>query len=124
MAVKFTKLDYGQTKHILAIPDHYVAIAIRIPKASAAGGVVVSENGRLIVKAGTVYPSNDNKAEGIILQDYDVTDGDVTAALLKHAFLRGDRLPAALEAAAQTALPMICVIPAVGSGDADDGDGD
>lgn len=113
MTVKLTQIEYTQSKHILAIPDHYVAIAIKIPKASAATGIVSNVNGRFVVKAGTVYPTNDAKAEGVILQDYDVTDGDVTAALLKHAFLRGDRLPAAIASAAQAVLPMICVIPAV-----------
>ena len=34
MTVKLNTQDYGQTKHILAIPDHYVNIAIKIPKAS------------------------------------------------------------------------------------------
>lgn len=115
MAVKFTTQDYGQTKHILAIPDHYVNIAIKIPKASAAGGIVVQENGRFIVKAGTVYPSNDNKAQGLIFQDYDVTDGDVTAALMIHGFVRGDRLPANIETTAAAVMPGIFVLKKVGA---------
>lgn len=33
-------------------------------------------NGRLIVKAGTPFPSNDSKCEGYIYKDVDVTQGD------------------------------------------------
>lgn len=115
MTVKLTTQDYGQTKHILAIPDHYVNFAIKIPKASAAGGIVVQENGRFIVKAGTVYPANDNTAQGLIFQDYDVTDGDVTAALMVHGFVRGDRLPANINAAAAAVMPGIVVLKKVGA---------
>lgn len=115
MTVKLTQTEYTQGKHILAIPDHYVNIAIKIPKASAAEGIVVQENGRFIVKAGTVYPSNDNKAQGLIFQDYDVTDGDVTAALMIHGFVRGDRLPANINTAAAAVMPGIVVLKKVGA---------
>lgn len=113
MSVKFKTQDYGQTQHILAIPDHYVSIAIKIPQATQAGGIVVSENGRLIVKAGTVYPANDATAQGLIFQQYDVTDGDVTAALMIHGFVREDRLPAAITSAAAAKMPLICVVPTI-----------
>ena len=36
---------------------------------------------RQIIKAGTIYPSNDNKAIGVVLQDYDVTESDASMAL-------------------------------------------
>ena len=111
MAVKFKTIEYGQSKHILAIPDHYVCLAIKIPQASAAGGIVVKENDRFIVKAGTVYPANDSTAKGLIFQDYDVTDGDKPAALLIHGFVRADRLPAQISSSA--VLPQITVVPAV-----------
>lgn len=111
MSVKIKTQEYGQGRHILAIPDHYVSIAIKIPQATQAGGIVVSQNGRLVVKAGTVYPANDATAQGLIFQDYDVTDGDVTAALLIHGFVRGDRLPAAINANAK--LSQITVVPAI-----------
>lgn len=110
MAVKLTHQEYGTDKHILAIPDHYVNIAIKIPQAKSVSGIVVEENGRKIVKAGTVYPTNDAKATGIIFQDYDVTDGDVNAALMIHGFVREDRLPAAVTTEAQAVLPLIRVV--------------
>lgn len=114
MSVKLNTIDYAQgSPHILAIPDHYVNIAIKIPQATAAGGIVTERNGRYVVLAGTVYPANDGTAQGLIFQDYDVTDGDTTAALMIHGFVREDRLPAKIETAAAAVLPMIKAIPAI-----------
>lgn len=48
--MKFTIKEYDSAKHILAIPDHYVAIARTAEKATAAGGMVVSEMVDLLSK--------------------------------------------------------------------------
>lgn len=118
MSVKLKEINYVQgSPHILAIPDHYVNIAIKIPQATAAGGIVVSRNNRLVVLAGTVYPANDSTAQGLIFQDYDVTDGDKTAALMIHGFVREDRLPQKIAATAAAVLPMIKALPAVPDGE-------
>ena len=93
--MKFTIKEYDSAKHILAIPDHYVAIARTAEKATAAGGMVVSENGRFIIKAGTVYPANDATAIGVVLNDYDVTDGDAMMAVVMHGFIKTAALPVA-----------------------------
>lgn len=111
--MKFTTKEYGSEKHILAIPNHYVTIARTAAKATAAGGMVVSENGRFIIKAGTVYPANDETAIGLVMQDYDVTDSDASMAIIIHGFVRADRLPAALSATAKPVLPQITVIAAI-----------
>lgn len=111
--MKFTTKEYDSAKHILAIPDHYVAIARTAAKATTVGGMVVSENGRFIIKAGTVYPANDETAIGLVLQDYDVTDSDASMAIVIHGFVREDRLPAALSTTAKPVLPQITVIAAI-----------
>lgn len=108
MSVKIKEIGYTQSKHILAIPDHYVNIAVKIPKATEAEGIVTLVNNRMIVKAGTVYPANDSTAIGLVFQDYDVTDGDVTAAIMIHGFVREDRLPAVISEEAK--LPQITVV--------------
>lgn len=108
--MKFTTKEYDSAKHILAIPDHYVAIACTAPKATAADGMVVSENGRFIIKAGTVYPANNETAIGLVMQDYDVTDSDASMAIIIHGFVRADRLPHDLSAEAKPVLPQITVI--------------
>lgn len=111
--MKFTTKEYDSAKHILAIPDHYVAIARTAAKATAAGDMVVSENGRFIIKAGTVYPANNETAIGLVMQDYDVTDSDASMAIIIHGFVRADRLPADLSETAKSVLPQITVIAAI-----------
>lgn len=105
--MKFTIKEYDSAKHILAIPDHYVAIARTAKKATAADGMVVSENGRFIIKAGTVYPANNETAIGLVMQDYDVTESDASMAIVLHGFIRADRLPTQPSDAALKNLRMI-----------------
>lgn len=95
-------VDYASTKNILAVPDHYVAVAKKIAKDSS---LAVTEEGRKIVKAGTIYPANGATAEGVILNDYDVTDGDQMAAVVIHGFVLKAKLPA--EPASGVNLPLI-----------------
>lgn len=92
MAVKMKTMDYASSKQILATPDHYVAIARKLEKDST---LAVTEEGRKIVKAGTLFPANDATAIGVVLNDYDVTDGDQQAAILIHGFVLKAKLPAA-----------------------------
>lgn len=91
MTMKFTKTEYASSKGILATPDHYVAIAKKLEKGSS---LAVTEEGRKIVKAGTIFPANDATAIGVILNDYDVTDGDQAAAVVIHGFIQKSKLPA------------------------------
>jgi prophage protein len=108
--MKYKTIAYDSAKHILAMPDHYVSIArkaTKATKATEAGGMVVKEGDRFIIKAGTIYPSNDNKAIGVVLQDYDVTESDVSMAIVLHGFIRADRLPTQPSDAALKNLRMI-----------------
>lgn len=107
--MKIKETVYNEpTKQILAIPDHYVALAqMHLQASSEEAGLAVLENGRYIVKAGTIYPSNDADAEGVILNDYDVTDGDAHMAVVYHGFVKQEALPEEPTALAVTALPMI-----------------
>ena len=57
-----------------------------------------------IVKAGTIFPSNDASAKGILLHDVDISNGAQPAALIVAGYILEDRLPAAPDAAAVTAL--------------------
>ena len=71
----------------------------------------VTQNGRKIIKAGTLYPSNDSSAIGIVWADYDVTDGDRTGALIIHGFVKTKALPVIPSSAAKGALKMIQFLP-------------
>ena len=61
-------------------------------------------NGTKYVKMGTVYPANDATAEGIVYEDVDVTTGDMPGSVVLKGVVYTDRLPVALQEAAQTAL--------------------
>lgn len=102
MAMKMKQTVYnGPAKQILAIPDHYVAIAYKHAKATTeVPGLATLQDGRYIVKAGTIYPSNDAKAIGVVLNDYDVTDGDEMMAVVIHGFIQKSKLPVAPNEAA------------------------
>lgn len=106
--VEFKHTDYTTAKGVLVFPDHYVSVAHTFKKDDAAA---VPQDGRKIVKAGTLYPSNDDKAIGIVWADYDVTDGDRTGALIIHGFVKTKALPFIPSPAAKGALKMIQFLP-------------
>lgn len=108
MAVEFNKAEYGTKKQILAIPDHYVAYSETFAKDHALSATI---NGRKIVRAGTIFPSNDANAVGIVLNDLDVTNGDQTGAIVVHGFIATAKLPALPSANAKTALKAIEFYP-------------
>ena len=109
MAMKVKEITYNApTKQILAIPDHYVALGQKHALANAGTpGLAVLEGTRYIVKAGTIWPANDATAKGVVLNDYDVTEGDEMMAVVIHGFIKLDGLPAVPDAAAITALKQI-----------------
>lgn len=108
MSVSYKKQDYITGKQILAFPDHYVCVAHTFLKDDAAA---ITEDGRKIIKAGTIYPTNDANAQGIVFSNVDVTDGDVTSAILIHGFVKTAALPAAPAEAAKTALKQVSFLP-------------
>lgn len=108
MSVEHKHQSYVTGKQILVFPDHYVSVAHTFMQNDAAA---VTVDGRKVIKAGTIYPSNDANAKGVVWADYDVTDGDVTGALIIHGFIKTAALPAAPASAAKTALPMVAFLP-------------
>lgn len=107
MAMKMKEIEYGApAKQILAIPDHYVALGFKHAKAAAGSeGLATLVDGRYVVKAGTFYPANDATAIGVVLNDYDVTDGDATMAVVMHGFIKKAALPVAPDVTVD--IPMI-----------------
>ena len=105
MAITTISQDYTTGKQILAFPDHYVSVAHTFLKDDAAA--TTTSDGRKVIKAGTIYPTNDASAIGIVFNDMDVTTGDATGALLIHGFVKTAALPEAPEATAKTALKQI-----------------
>lgn len=108
MAVEHNSQTYVTGKQILMFPDHYVSVAHTFAKNDAAA---VTVDGRKVIKAGTIYPANDASAIGVVWADYDVTNGDVTGALIIHGFVKTAALPAEPADAAKTALPLVAFMP-------------
>lgn len=115
--MRFESQTFGNRKNILAFPDHYVATK------AVVDSTLVSANaeGKKIIPAGTIVGGatgapfltniankigvqNDADAEGVLLEDADVTYGDVYAAVLIHGFVETAKLPTPPDAAAKTAL--------------------
>lgn len=61
-------------------------------------------NDEKIVKAGTIYPANDNTAIGIVYEDVNVTSGNMPGSVVTQGKVYKDRLPVAIASAAQSAL--------------------
>ena len=117
MAMKMKAIEYGApAPQILATPDHYVAFGYKHAKAvSGSTGLATLVDGRYIVKAGTIYPANDSTAVGIVLNDYDVTDGDAMMAVVVHGFIKVAALPAVPVANAVGAMKQITFLPLAGA---------
>ena len=105
MSVEFNHTDFQTGKNILVFPDHYVCKAHTFRQNDAAATTV---DGKKIIKAGTIYPSNDANAVGVVWADYDVTKGDVTGAIIIHGFVKKSALPVA--PADTVKLPMIAFL--------------
>lgn len=111
MSVEFKHSDFQTGKGILVFPDHYVCVAHTFAQNDAAATTMA--DGRKIIKAGTIYPSNDSNAIGVVWADYDVTNGDITGSLIVHGFVKTKALPVVPSANAIAALNMIKFFPVV-----------
>lgn len=111
MSQLFKQTDYAGQKNILAYPDGYECIEVKLEKATS---LAVADGDRKVVKAGAIYPANDATAYGIILNDYDVTDGDVMGALLIAGAVNLAALPAEPAEAALPKLKRISFISKTG----------
>lgn len=73
---------------------------------------VTRDDGRKVVPAGAVIPSNGSTAIGLLYEDIDVTEGAKMGSIVTKGTVYADRLPAALDSDAATALTGITVIEA------------
>lgn len=70
----------------------------------SATGATTGANGGKYVKMGTVYPSNDANAIGIVYEDVDVTSGNMPGSVVTAGVVYEDKLPVTIANAAKTAL--------------------
>ncbi|MFT8728634.1 MAG: hypothetical protein ABF755_01045 [Oenococcus oeni] len=69
--------------------------------------VKTDELGHKVIPAGTVFPTNDDKAIGVTYNEADVTNGPQPVAVIQEGWLLGQRLPVVPTAAAITAMSTI-----------------
>jgi len=82
--VKFENTVVGQSKTILA-NDHFVAINYDCSALSS-----LATDG--VISAGTIIPSNDSNAIGVLLNDVYI-DEDPNGAIIIHGFIDKSKLP-------------------------------
>lgn len=67
-------------------------------------GVSADAEGRKVVKAGTVYPTNDASAKGIVFKDVDVTYGPRDGSVMIAGRILKNRFTPAINSGAETPL--------------------
>ena len=77
--------------------------------------VVTKADGSKYVPAGAVIPANGSTAKGILYEDVDVSTGNMPGSIVTEGTIYADRLPAALDSDAASALTGIKVITAAPS---------
>lgn len=98
--------DFTQKKGILKFFPYEGAACI-VPQTMASSP---DENGNNIVKAGTPFPSNDNKCVGYLLEDVDVTMGDAPGTYVYQGSIDNKKLTengVTVEATAKAATPRV-----------------
>jgi hypothetical protein len=117
--MKYTQIDYSNREEILKFPDHYVALAVTVddtnvdansegkkilPAGTPVGGVggsILEDESLEVEKKNTQGATTGTTgagvdAEGILLNDVDVTHGPAGGAMLIHGFVDPSKLPEAL----------------------------
>lgn len=85
----------------------YLGAACIVPQTMATSA---DENGYKIVKAGTPFPSNDNKCQGYLLEDVDVTQGDAPGTFVYQGDIDNKKLTEnsiEVQAEAKSATPRV-----------------
>lgn len=108
MGISVHKQEFGTFKEILVFPDHYVAMPKTFTKDHS---LATQVDGKKIIKAGTIYPSNDASAVGVVFRDVDVTNDDANGAIIIHGFVKTAALPAVPSTTAKGALTGIQFLP-------------
>jgi hypothetical protein len=72
-----------------------------------ADATAVTVDGKKLIKAGTIWPANDETAKGVVLYNCDVTNGTASGVIVFEGEIKLGKIPAAPAAEAKTALPRI-----------------
>lgn len=97
----------GSEKGISYTPGWFLESEVGVVRKTrqiAQTGASTAPNGGKYVKMGTVWPSNDSSAEGIVYEDVDVTTGDMPGSVVLAGRVYEDRLPVSIDGSAKSAL--------------------
>lgn len=85
-------IDGGQGK--IYAPGYFLAHeeCVRETREIPQSGAVTAENGGKYVPMGTIFPSNDANAIGIVYEDVDVTTGNMPGSVVTKGVVYEDRL--------------------------------
>ena len=105
--MKVVQTEYGTSKDILFNLDPYTARPIMV--SDEGPSIVADENGRKIVKAGSILDAlgvitNAAIARYVLLKDVDVTHGPAAGAGVYRGTINLDKLPVAPSVEAKAAL--------------------
>lgn len=106
-------MSYLTEKNFTSIPN-FLASEHMIQKTRQATTAMsnLTENSRKFIKGGTVYPSNDANAEGIVFETVDVTDGNTPISVIVAGRIYKNRLHTVPTETAITAMKDITFIDA------------
>jgi len=93
--------------HFLVDAENCVRLTREIP---ASLGTEDTEIGGKYVKAGTIYPSNDANAKGIVYEPIDVSEGNAAGSVVVAGKVVESRLPVTVSANAKTALAALGIV--------------
>lgn len=96
--MKYTR-HYAVTGTMILANDHYTAKPY-----DCTGLTNLATNG--IIPAGTIIPSNDSSAKGVLLSDVRLNENP-NGTIVTHGFIRLDKIPTAPSEDAKSALPMV-----------------
>ena len=87
-------------------PGYFLAHeeCVRETRTIPQSGATTADDGSKYVKMGSVFPSNDDQAEGIVYEDVDVTTGDMPGSVVTQGVVIEERLAGTLTTAAKLAL--------------------
>lgn len=86
-------------------PGYFLAHeeCVRVTKTIPQAGATTAGDAKY-VPMGTIFPSNDKNAIGIVYEDVDVTSGNMPGSVVTQGVVYEDRLPDTLDSDAKTAL--------------------
>ena len=82
---------------------HFISFTKQAETSMAAAG----DDGRKILPAGSIFPANDETAEGITINPVDVTDGPQPVGVIVEGYVIAERLPVEPSEEAKTAMKEI-----------------